>query len=165
MLNNEKINQEYVYETDQGSVEIYFYDRIFNRVDFPFKGPYTRDQWKLLVEIEQKITEIEMRIDAEIPVTRSDKLVLKVDDRKSGNVTFHVSYQDEELRDRGQLFRGSNGLLAIGSRRCPFWNNLYKILCIRGSDKTHDNDQLTTTEADFALISEAIIEFGGRIEE
>lgn len=44
---------------ESGEIVITFKNDKFCTATFPFSGEYTRTGWKLLVEIERKITEIE----------------------------------------------------------------------------------------------------------
>lgn len=48
--------------TEKGSsneIKIIFINDNFSHVDFDFSGKYTRDQWRLMVEIEKEISMIE----------------------------------------------------------------------------------------------------------
>jgi hypothetical protein len=40
-------------------IKIHFVDKMFDHCTFSFTGPYTREHWRVLAEIEQKISEIE----------------------------------------------------------------------------------------------------------
>ena len=42
-----------------GEIEIVFENDKFSRVQFPFAGSYSRANWKVLAEVEKKISEIE----------------------------------------------------------------------------------------------------------
>lgn len=42
-----------------GTVAIRFVDGKFADVEFPFKGPYTRNGWRILAAIEAEITRLE----------------------------------------------------------------------------------------------------------
>lgn len=48
-----------LYEKESGQVKITFKDGRFESAAFPFSGNYTRNGWRILAEIEQKITDIE----------------------------------------------------------------------------------------------------------
>lgn len=63
-----KKRDEYLYEIngggehrikEKGSVLITFEDEEFVKANFPFEEPYTRNQWRILGEIENEITRIE----------------------------------------------------------------------------------------------------------
>jgi len=45
-----------------GKVVIVFENGKFSRCDFPFRGTYTREQWKALAAIEEEIHRIEINI-------------------------------------------------------------------------------------------------------
>ena len=51
--------ERYDYMTPEGCAVIEFVDGVFVKADFPFKGPYSREQWNDLKVIAQKIQEIE----------------------------------------------------------------------------------------------------------
>ena len=59
-------------------VFITFKDGVFHECDFAFGGKYTRDQWKILVQIEAKITEIEESLRKPIYI-RCDSDMVTVD--------------------------------------------------------------------------------------
>jgi len=42
-------------------VDLIFIDDKFGRADFHFKTPYTREQWKMLAEINASIEDIEIK--------------------------------------------------------------------------------------------------------
>lgn len=45
---------------ERGKVTITFVDGAFHSVDFPFNGKYTRNGWRILAAINDKIQAIEM---------------------------------------------------------------------------------------------------------
>jgi hypothetical protein len=65
LLFNEHVNktEEYCYkievEGEKAVIIIVFENEMFERVSFPFGGPYTRSEWRILAAIERQITEIE----------------------------------------------------------------------------------------------------------
>ena len=52
-----------VYET--GKITIHFIDGQFSNAHFPFSGTYTRNGWRILAEIERRITAIEESLKGE----------------------------------------------------------------------------------------------------
>lgn len=44
---------------------IFFVNGVFERVWFGFKGNYSREQWKVLAQIEKQISKIERSLDCE----------------------------------------------------------------------------------------------------
>ena len=47
---------------ERGGVEIIFVNDKFSSASFPFQGAYTRNGWRILAGINEKIAEIESRI-------------------------------------------------------------------------------------------------------
>ena len=51
--------ERYEYTTDAGEVTIEFVDGMFSGCKFPFRGMYSREEWRELGQIADTIVEIE----------------------------------------------------------------------------------------------------------
>jgi hypothetical protein len=51
--------EEFNFSNSLGIITIKFSDGEFERVNYAFRDPYSRDQWKILAEINDEITRIE----------------------------------------------------------------------------------------------------------
>ena len=66
-LNSKKTTEHYYYDLREGedkdepsrTIEIIFENGKFSVVKFPFHGNYTREEWKILADINAKIEKIE----------------------------------------------------------------------------------------------------------
>ncbi len=53
---------------ESGTVKIFFENNKFVSASFPFRDTYTRNCWRILAEINERIAEIESRLMTEIKV-------------------------------------------------------------------------------------------------